>query len=567
MPLRRRVELLVAAFGLAAGVVAGAQTRAFRPVTDAMLESPEAGEWINWRRTPDGWGYSPLTQINKSNVHQLQLVWSTLLGVGLSEPTPLVHDGLMFVPQAAGVVQAFDAATGDLVWSYAKRFEASPDVGLPSRMRSLAIYGERLFVATPDAHIVALEAATGAVAWDHTVADYKLGYRYTSGPIVARGRIVAGMTGCERYKNDVCFISAHDPLTGDEVWRTSTIARPGEPGGDTWGPLPLTLRAGGDAWIPGTYDPRANLIYWSVAQAKPWARISRGTDGDALYTNSTLAIDPGTGKIAWHHQFLPGETHDQDEVFESVLIDTPGRTSLFKMGKLGILWEIDRKTGGFVAAHDLGYQNIVELDRATGKVTYRPGMLPRAGVPIEFCPDVQGVRNWPATAYHPATHALYIPIQLACHRAVFSDTVEKANVGNFSFYSKPSYTGYEALSTFPHPASPDFGGALIAMDIPSGRVLWRHATRTRPMAAALTTAGGLVVGADSDGYLYIHDVETGSVLFQTRLPSMVQGFPITYAAGGRQFLAVPTGTTQGANPRGVNAMFVFAIPQPLQAGR
>jgi len=218
------------------------------------------------------------------------LVWSALLGAGLSEPTPLVHDGLMFVPQAAGVVQAFNAATGDLVWSYAKRFEASPDVGLPSRMRSLAIYGDRIYVATPDAHIVALEAATGAVAWDHTVADYKLGYRYTSGPIVARGRIVAGMTGCERYKNDVCFISAHDPRTGDELWRTSTIARPGEPGGDTWGPLPLTLRAGGDAWIPGTYDPRANLIYWSVAQAKPWARISRGTDGDALYTNSTLAI-------------------------------------------------------------------------------------------------------------------------------------------------------------------------------------------------------------------------------------------------------------------------------------
>src|SRR5262249_27646305 len=210
-----------------------------------------------------------------------------------------------------------------------------------------AIYHDRIYVPTPDAHIVALDARTGRVAWDHTVADYRLGYRYTSGPLVARGKIIASITGCERYKDDVCFISAHDPDTGRELWRTSTIARPGEPDGDTWGDLPLNRRAGGDAWIPGSYDPSTNLVDWSVAQAKPWARISRRTGGDALYTNSTLALDPDSGKIVWYHQFVPGETHDQDEVFESVLVDHAGRQSLFKMGKLGILWEIDRVTGRF----------------------------------------------------------------------------------------------------------------------------------------------------------------------------------------------------------------------------
>ena len=257
-------------------------------------------------------------------------------------------------------------------------------------MRSLAIYGTNIYVTTADAHLIALDTRTGDVVWDHVVADHKLGYRYTSGAIVVRGKIVAGITGCERYKNEVCFVSAHDPATGRELWRTSTIAGPGEAGGDTWGDLPLMFRAGGDAWIPGSYDADTDLMYWSTAQAKPWARVSRGTDGDALYTNSVLAIDPDTGGLDWYYQFIPGESHDLDEVFESVLIDNGGRRSLFKMGKLGILWEIDAATGKFVDAHDLGYQTLVDVDPNTGAVAYRPGMIPKAGVELEFVPTFGG---------------------------------------------------------------------------------------------------------------------------------------------------------------------------------
>ena len=540
---------LVVVLGWAA---AGAQEREFQPVTDAMLQNPDPADWLNWRRTLDGWGYSPLDQIDTENVDQLQLVWGWRLGPGLSQPTPLVHDGVMFIPSPRNVVQAVDAATGDRLWEYRRQFEGSTEfldsVGSGMRTRSIAIYGDKIYVNTSDAHIVALDARTGDVAWDHTVADYRLGYRYTSGPIVAQGRIVAGMTGCQNYKNDVCFISAHDPESGDELWRTSTIARPGEPGGDTWGDLPLTFRAGADSWIPGSYDPQTNLTFWSTSQAKPWARVSRKTDGDALYTNSVLALDPATGELKWYYQFVPGETHDLDDVFESVLIDHRGRQSLFKMGKHGILWELDRVTGAFVAAHDLGYQTVIDVDPRTGRTTYRPGMIPEAGVELEFCPDFGGIRNWRASAYHPQTRALYIPIHPTCVRGVFT---ELEQIEGNDYYAN---RGWLSRGSTVHPASPDHRGHLIAMDIDTGEIIWRHSMATRPGAAALTTAGGLVVGADSDRHLFVHDVATGEVLFQTRLPASVQGFPITYAVDGRQYLAAPVGGDRS------NAIYVFALP-------
>ncbi len=552
-----RACLATFALTIATGFPVQAQFENFTPVTDAMLENPDPADWLNWRRTLDGWGYSPLDQINTDNVHQLQLVWSWQLPPGLSQPTPLVHDGVMFIPSPRNVVQAVDAVTGDRLWEHQRQFEASTDeldaVGSGMRTRSIAIYGNKIYVNTSDAHIVALDARTGEVAWDHTVADYTLGYRYTSGPIVVQGKIVAGMTGCQNYKNDVCFISAHDAETGDELWRTATIAGPGEPGGDTWGDLPLMYRAGADSWIPGSYDPQTGLTYWSTSQAKPWARVSRGTDGDALYTNSVLALNPETGEIEWYYQFVPGETHDLDDVFESVLIDRDGRRSLFKMGKMGILWEIDRTTGAFVAAHDLGYQNVIDVDPRTGQVTYRPGMIPQAGVEIEFCPDLLGIRNWRASAYHPATQALYIPIHPTCVTGMFTELEQE--VGN-NYYAN---RGWLQRGSTPHPASPDHRGHLVAMDINSGDLLWRYSMATRPGSAALTMGGGLVVGADTDRHLYVHDAANGDVLFQTRLPASVQGFPITYAVEGRQYLAAPVGGNRS------NAIYVFALPQ--QASR
>lgn len=557
------MRVLLGAVALALGVIpADAQTQDFRPVTDAMLANPDPGDWLQWRRTHDTWGYSPLNQINKTNVNQLQLVWSWGINPGASEEAPLVHDGVMFIPNPGGGVQAVNAVNGDFLWEYKRKSEdGNPPL---SPMRSMAIYGDKVFINTADAHIVALNARTGALAWDHAVADHTLGYEYSSGPIIVKGHVIAGMTGCTRYKNDVCFISAHDPETGRELWRTSTIARPGEPGGDTWGDLPLQFRAGSDAWIPGSYDPATNLIYWSTAQAKPWARAVRGTDGDALYTNSTLALDPDTGKINWYYQFLPGETQDMDEVFESVLVNHGGRPSLFKMGKLGILWELDRATGKFVAAHDLGLQNILTLDPQTGKTIYKPGMIPEIGKPLRFCPSTAGFKDWRAMAYHPDTQAFYIPLSLTCEDAVFEEVPRAIGSGG---------VGPVKRTNLFHPDSPDNLGQFVAMDV-TGRVLWRYRTRTPMNTAALTTGGGLAIVGDWDRNLYVFDITSGAVLFKARMPTSVQGFPITYAVNAKQYIAIPVGTGGGSwgsqipgqltperpQPGTANAIYVFALP-------
>ena len=550
------VSIVLLAGALSIAAPASAQEDELVPITDAMLQDPDPDDWINWRRTLDGWGYSPLDQITTENVHRLQLVWGWSIGPGLSQPTPLVHDGVMYIPNPGNGVHAVNAATGERLWQYAgndERSEDRPNRGPSRGSRSIALYGDKVYLNTTDARIVALDARTGEVAWNHTVADRTLGYRYSSGPIVVGGRIVAGMTGCQNYKNDVCFISAHDAETGEEVWRTSTIARPGDPGGDTWGDLPLMYRAGSDSWIPGAFDPETNLTYWSTSQAKPWARISRATDGDALYTNSVLALDAATGELKWYYQFVPGETHDLDDVFESVLIDHRGRRSLFKMGKHGILWELDRVTGAFVAAHDLGYQDVLDVDPATGAVTYRPDMIPRDGVELEFCPDLLGVRNWRASAYHPETGALYIPIHPTCVTGTFTELPQE--LGNDYYGNR----GFRRRTGRVHPDSAEFPGHLIAMDIDTGEVRWRHSMSSRPGSAALATGGGLVIGADTDRHLYAHDAATGEVLFRTRLPGSVQGFPITYAVDGRQYLAAPVGGNR------TNAIYAFALPEERDA--
>jgi alcohol dehydrogenase (cytochrome c) len=581
----------LAAILLSGSLLLDAQVGNFRPVTEAMLRNPAPGDWLNWRRTDNAWGYSPLDQITRQNVQHLQLAWSwSMDDTGSQQATPLVYDGVMYLPNPRGVIQALNAATGDLIWEYRPgETPPSPRPAAPSGgeqtdiprlsqrpaaaggdtgrgiQRNLAIFGDKIFGTTNDAHIVALDARTGKLAWDVTVADEKLGYGYTSGPIVVRGKVIAGMTGCSRYKEDVCFITGHDGETGKELWRTSTVARPGEPGGDTWGDLPLMFRAGSDAWIPGSYDAAANLVYWGTAQAKPWARAVRGTDGAALYTNSTLALDPDTGKMKWFYQHIPGETTDMDEVFESILIDVGGRQSLFKMGKLGILWQLDRKTGAFLRATDLGYQNIIDVDPHSGKVTYRQGKIPQIGVQLDFCPSTAGFKSWRAMAFNPQTNALYVPMNLNCEVATFGPASRVAGGGG---------TGPVRRKNTKHPQADGNLGEFLALEITSGKVLWRHRTPSPSNTAALATAGGVVFGGDWDRHMYAYDAASGKILWQTRLPTSAQGFPITYLANGRQYVAMPAGIGGGSwstliapelapeirRPNSGNALLVFALP-------
>ena len=548
---------------VARAAFAQGQVGDYEPVTDAELMNPAPGDWINWRRTLDGQGYSPLDQINRDTVGDLQLVWSWATPPGTDQVTPLVHDGVMYVPSRSGV-QALDAATGDFIWQHRRGDAPSADetvsmvVGPGLARRNIAIYDDKIFAGTSEAQLLALDARTGEVVWEHQVADSELGYRYSSGPIVVRGKLVAGMTGCERYKNDVCFISAHDPATGAELWRTSTVARPGEPGGDTWGDLPLTFRAGADGWLPGSYDATTDLIYWSTAQAKPWASAQRGTEGAALYTNSTLALDPDTGEIRWYFQHIPAETHDLDEVFEVVLVNRDDRHALFKMGKIGVLWELDPATGAFRAAHDLGYQDIVDIDPATGQGLLRRDRVPQIGVPVDYCPGPGGLKNLWAMAYHPETEAFYIPLTPGCAHAVFGE-MPTPEVGGGGV--GPSNRGFVV-----HPDSPEQLGDFVAMDSNTGEILWRRRSRWQYGTAVLATGGGLVFVGDLDRHMYAFDARDGIELWRTRTPTATDGFPITYAVDGRQYLAVPSGPGWSLAWSNARQVFPDTMSRPPGAG-
>ena len=464
-------------------------------------------------------------------------------------------------------MQALDSATGELLWEYRRGTpaEESGDSRVAEgRHRNIAIYQDKIYLNTTDARIVAIDARTGTEVWDTDVGGGE-GYQYTSGSIITDGKVVSGLTGCGRYRDDTCYIVGLDAETGRELWRTSTIARPGERGGDTWGDLPIMSRAGSDSWIPGSYDPTTRTLFHGTSQAKPWARAVRGTDGDALYTNSTLALDPATGEMKWFFKHLPGEMLDMDEVFERVLVDYDGKRSVFSMGKIGVLWELALEAGQFRSAKDLGYQTVADIDPTTGHVTYREGTNPVIGEEILWCPSTSGFKSWRAMSYHPATEAFYIPIILNCETGVFGPVEKREGEGG---------TGPVRRTNHFHPESPDQLGEFLAMSMRTGEVLWRHRFRTPINSAALTTAGGLAVAGDWDRHLYVFDAVDGKILWQTRLPTSVQGFPISYAAAGKQYLAVPVGTGGGSwtsqipaqltpekrRPIGANGLFVFALP-------
>ena len=567
---RRR---LLCAAGIAALAAAGGGGTAhaqalddFRPVTDAVLQNPDAGDWIHWRRTLDAQGHSPLDEITPANAGELRLVWSWALAEGSQQTTPLAYGGVLYIANPGERVQAIDGATGELLWEYQRARQPREDGSRPANRqhRNLAIYQDKIYLNTSDAHIVALDARTGEEVWDSDIGG-GVGYRYTSGSIIADGKVFSGLTGCDRYRDDTCYIIGLDAATGRELWRTSTVARPGERGGDTWGDLPVMFRAGSDAWIPGSYDPGHGTVYFGTAQAKPWARSVRGTDGDALYTNSTLALDPASGEMKWYFQHLPGESHDMDETFERILVDYDDRQSVFTMGKIAVLWELDRGSGEFRAAHDLGYQTLFDIHAETGRATYREGMVQEIGEEIHWCPSTAGFKSWRAMSYNPDTEAFYIPLNLNCETGIFGPVEKREGGGGAGPVRRTNHF---------HPHSPEHIGEFLAMSMRTGKVLWRHRTRTPMNTAALTTSGGIAVAGDWDRYLYVYDARTGDVLWQTRLPTSVQGYPISYEAGGKQYLAVPAGiggaswnnlvpsdlTPEKRHPPTGNSVFVFALP-------
>jgi alcohol dehydrogenase (cytochrome c) len=551
---------------------AAQESRSYAPVTSARLVAPEAENWLMYRRTYDGWGYSPLDQIDTRNVEELTPVWTLSTGVreGHQAP-PIVNDGVMFVATPGNQIYALDAKTGDVLWVYRRQLPFDL-MQLHPTNRGVALYGDKVYMATVDAVLVALEARTGAVVWETPVEDYRLGYYMTLAPLAANGKIMVGVSGGELGIRG--FVAAFDAETGAPVWKTYTVPAPGEPGSETW--TGEAWRTGGaPVWITGTFDPDLNLSYWGTGNGGPWTGDTR--PGDSLYATSVIALDVDTGELKGHHQYHWNDSWDWDEVSAPILIDVVrgGRTikALVHPGRNGYLWVLERKRDGigFVDAKPFVAQNVfTRIDPITGRPEYDMTHKPAIGFRASFCPSLWGGKDWPPAAYSPQTGLLYVPANENLCSSMEGEEVE--------YRAGTRFTGATS-ELFLAEGAADHIGELQAWNLNTGERVWTHEFPMHNWGPVLTTAGGLVfAGGTQDRYFRAFDARTGRVLWQQRTNSGITGVPVAYEVDGVQYVAVVSGwgvdavRMQGAIervrgpqtevPQG-GVLWVFALPDAL----
>jgi alcohol dehydrogenase (cytochrome c) len=535
------------------------------PVTDALLADPPPEEWLAWRRGHHGRGFSPLTEITAENVGGLQLAWSLSLPPGPNTVAPLMHDGVLYVFAYGDRVFALDAANGDELWRYERQLLEGQ--GLNPK-RTIALWGDKLYVATSDAHLVALDAKTGRLAWDRPVGEG--GFRITGGPIAANGVVMQGVVG---QMPGGAHIAGLDAETGEELWRFHTIAQPGEPDGESWNGLPLEDRKGGSVWTSGTYDPELDLVFFGPAptyDTGPMRFLSDepGVTNDGLYTDTTIALRPRTGELVWRYQHMRNDQWDMDWAFERVIVETEvdGATvrTLVTSGKEGWFDVLEAATGRYLYSFDMGIQNfILGADPETGVKTVDQGLIP-GGLDhaITVCPFGGGGRNWMPTAYDATAGALYVVAVDACM------AMTPLPPGETGFL-----TTNVSLSISPPPDGDGRYGILQALDVATGETLWEDRRRAPPTTGVLATAGGLVFMGALDRRFAAHDAATGAELWSAGLPDVPNGSPISYAVDGKQYVAMVVGygspstnTWPAVVPEVTlpsvrsSAVFVFALP-------
>jgi len=504
------------------------------PVTSETLLDPRPEDWLTWRRTYDEHGYSPLKQINRKNVGDLHVAWAFSLPSGMNEETPLVHDGVLFIQGFGDKVQAIDAVTGDLLWQYSRE---APKGLVIDQKRNLGIYGDRLFTPTSDSHVVALDVKTGDVVWDREIADTNTGARITGGPLVVNGKVIQGTSGRALGGN---FIVGLDYETGKELWRFNTIAGPGQPGADSWNGLPFEKRSGASVWTAGSYDKALNLVYFGTAQTYDTAPLLHpahqpGLTNDALYTDTTLALNPDTGKLVWYFQHLPNDQWDFDWAFEQQVITLPvngvPRKLVITAGKPALFDAMDAATGKYAFSVDSGLQNfITAINPETGAKTINPEAMPGDGKVHMVCPSMTGARSWMPTAYNPETKMLYTALTESCMDVI------PVGPGGHGFLSSGVRWGMRAP-----PGSDGKFGRVQAINLETKKVVWADRRRAPQTSGVLATAGGIVFSGSFDRKIRAYDDLTGKLLWEEGLNDVPTAPPITYSVNGKQYVAVVVG--------------------------
>jgi alcohol dehydrogenase (cytochrome c) len=527
----------------------------YSPVTAERLKNPEPGNWMHYRRTYDGQGYSPLDQINTSNVKSLTPVWTFSTGVVEGhEAPPIINNGVMFVATPEGQVIALNAKTGDEYWRYKRRLPEDLFQLHPTN-RGVGLWEDKVYLATTDDHLVALDAKTGKVVWDTKVQDYKKGQYLTLMPLVIDGKVIVGGSGGELGVRG--YVVAYDANTGKELWRTFTIPGTGEPGNETWKGDDWKT-GGGSAWMTGNYDPDTKTIYWGTGNAAPWPGDTH--PGDNLYTSSVLALDPDTGKMKTYFQYHQNDSWDWDEVDAPMLVDLQrdGRTikSLIHPGRNAIFWILERKPDSikYVAGWPFVHTDVWKgIEPESGKPIVDPAHKPVIGKRVEFCPSLWGGKDWPSAAYSQKTGLVYVP---ANENFCGGFTGEKVPLvaGQLWLGTKP-----EDIGLTPRPGATHFG-ELQAWDPATGKKAWSHNFPKSQLFGSVTaTAGDLIfVGGTNDRMFRAFHAKTGELLWEQKTNSGIMAMPIAYEVDGTQYIAVQSGW--GVDAQRIQDALVGKVP-------